>query len=185
MLQCGAFAAATAIALLRRRRTAPRTSAAAPHRRRPRHDWMTTRMIVAHDESTYRRLVLANTLRSDGVIELGSHVGVTTALARGLTDGLVAGVEMSEFSVAAARERYGDHDIEWICADASAVGVVRKRLGGRQSEVTLLLVDVSGSRDPGFVLTLAHKYARCFTTLRLILIKNFKVASIGEMMTVA
>ena len=64
--------------------------------------------------------------------------------------------------------------------DASDVGHVRRHLGATAQKITLLLIDVSGSRDPGFVLTLAHKYARCFPSIRLILMKSFKVASIVE-----
>jgi hypothetical protein len=90
-------------------------------------------------------------------------------MARGLTDGLVVGVEMSEFSVAAARERYADLAIDWMSADASDVAHVRRHLGATAQKITLLLIDVSGSRDPGFVLTLAHKYARYFPSIRLIL----------------
>ena len=142
------------LALLWRRRAADAPIAST--RRRPRHDWFRTPLLVAHDEAGYRRVVVSSVKKNDGIVELGSHVGVTTALARGLTDGLVVGVEMSEFSVAAARERYADQ------------------------KITLLLIDVSGSRDPGFVLTLAHKYARCFPSIRLILMKSFKVASIVE-----
>ena len=102
------------LALLWRRRAADAPIAST--RRRPRHDWFRTPLLVAHDEAGYRRVVVSSVKKNDGIVELGSHVGVTTALARGLTDGLVVGVEMSEFSVAAARERYADLTIDWMCS---------------------------------------------------------------------
>jgi len=147
-------------------------------------EWITCDIIVAKEESTYRKAVINHVKETDSVLEIGCHVGVTTALISKYAKSSF-GIDSSEFSIQAAKKRFS-HDeklknLHFFCADASDKRSVVKCLSNDKykENITVIFIDVSGNRDPGFVLNLMESYDRIFHP-RLFVIKNFKLQNFVE-----
>ena len=65
-------------------------------------EWITCDIIVAKEESTYRKAVINHVKETDSVLEIGCHVGVTTALISKYAKSSF-GIDSSEFSIQAAK----------------------------------------------------------------------------------
>ena len=66
--------------------------------------WITCDIIVAKEEVTYRKAVVKNVKATDTVLEVGCHVGVTTALISKYAEKSI-GIDSSEFSIKEAKKR--------------------------------------------------------------------------------
>ena len=120
----------------------------------------------------------------DIVVEVGCHEGLTTELASRAAE-LAIGIDSSDYSIGKARDRFADRDNLYFCdaVDGSdiraAVAAMRKipQWIAKNESVTVVLIDVSGSRDPGFVLDILIAYDRRFRPQTFI-IKNFKLQNV-------
>lgn len=157
-----------------------------------RHNWLNCdQILVAAVEKDYRKLV--NCVRpSDSCIELGCHEGVTTQLIALCGCEFVLGVDKSAFSIARANKRlqklrHGKESslsIKFLEADALDIAAVRSACtpsansgNAGPKEISVIFIDVSGNRAPGFVLDLLEKYDRVFRP-RLFVIKSFKLENV-------
>ena len=146
-------------------------------------EWITCDIVVAKEEAAYRRAVVENVKKTDNVLEIGFHVGVTTDIIAKHANSSF-GVDSSEFSITEAKNRFGDvENVKFLCADASDKRAVSKyvkehQLGGLNvggaSTFDVVFIDVSGNRSPGYVLDLLEGYDRIFRP-RMFVIKNFKL----------
>eukprot|EP00747_Dinoflagellata_sp_TGD_P192874 gnl/TRDRNA2_/TRDRNA2_58343_c0_seq1.p1 gnl/TRDRNA2_/TRDRNA2_58343_c0~~gnl/TRDRNA2_/TRDRNA2_58343_c0_seq1.p1 ORF type:complete len:232 (-),score=24.14 gnl/TRDRNA2_/TRDRNA2_58343_c0_seq1:355-1050(-) len=174
-------------------RGGPHMSLPAVSKKKQRNEkWMKSEVKVASCEAGYRRLVRSHVRRGDTVLELGCHCGTTTVLARSLTGkSAVLGIDTSEFNIAKARREHADEGVVWELADATDTGAVRRAWldsfgSGRTSsddasseddvKVSVILLDISGSRQPGLLVELVGKYERVFMP-RLFIVKSYKLFS--------
>ena len=67
--------------------------------------WLTCKIIVAKKESSYRKAVIDSINKQDCVLEIGCHVGVTTALVAKLAK-FSYGIDSSEYSINMAKKRH-------------------------------------------------------------------------------
>ena len=144
--------------------------------------WITCDIIVAKEEVTYRKAVVNHIKATDTVLEIGCHVGVTTALISKYSKNSF-GIDSSEFSIEEANKRFLTDgkikNLQFFCVDAVDKRAVVKFLHQSKSKVNVIFIDVSGNRDPGFVLGLLEAYDRIFQP-RLFVIKNFKLQNFVE-----
>eukprot|EP00929_Paragymnodinium_shiwhaense_P006385 TRINITY_DN10970_c0_g1_i3.p2 TRINITY_DN10970_c0_g1~~TRINITY_DN10970_c0_g1_i3.p2 ORF type:complete len:179 (+),score=50.33 TRINITY_DN10970_c0_g1_i3:60-539(+) len=104
---------------------APRAEKAHVSKLKQRNEaWLQAEVRVASCEAGYRRLLRRLVRRGDSVLELGCHEGVTTVLARSLCDGVVVGIDASDFSIGKAKQKYCGEKVNWALGDATDVSLV-------------------------------------------------------------
>ena len=141
--------------------------------------WLCCKIIIAKKESCYRKSVISHVNKGDCVLEIGCHVGVTTALVAKLAK-FAYGIDSSKYSIDMAKKRYLEGKLSknllFFCADAFDQRLVLKHLKSTNARVhvDVILIDISGNREPGLVLQLLESYDRIFSP-RLFIIKNFKL----------
>ena len=147
--------------------------------------WLTCKIIVAKKESSYRKAVIDSINKQDCVLEIGCHVGVTTALVAKLAK-FSYGIDSSEYSINMAKKRHligkKSTNLLFFCVDAFDQRSVLKHLTGTDASVhvDVILIDISGNREPSLVLRLLESYDRIFSP-RLFIIKNFKLHNFVEL----
>jgi len=133
----------------------------------PKHNLSGTPIIVCENVDDYRQAVLDHIGASDVVLELGSALGVTTAVAAS-TGATVVGVDKSDFQLEASRKRFPL--IRFESMDAFDMSAARA-LGHRFNKI---LVDVSGSRGVGDLVRILDSYEKVFN-VDLFIVKAFKL----------
>ena len=181
--------------------SAKQTSASSSKRRH--EGWLSCeRIIVAATEREYRRLVqlIAPT---DCCIELGCHEGVTTHMAAARGCPFVLGVDTSAHNIEKANTsltevwrgsnrkggpKAGGTDfggaLRFLQGDASDIRAVRGAIPDdmiSSGRISVILVDVSGSRDPKFLLELIETYDKVFKP-SLFIIKSFKLEKLSQVL---
>ena len=142
-------------------------------------DWINCDINVAKDEADYRRAIHKNLLETDKVLELGCHVGVTTEQIAAKV-ALTVGVDSSLYSISEAKRRFGDtENLHFLCFDAcdksELLNSMKKIFPDDEFvKFDVICIDVSGNRQPGFVLDLLEGYDRIYSP-RIFIIKNFKL----------
>ena len=153
----------------------------APRQRRYQRfhsSWLRCEVVVAGNEEEYRRCVRLVS-RSDNVLELGCHEGVTTRRIAKRGCKLVVGLDTSKHNITRAKIRSKSECSSAVCevGDASDVSNALKlirELGGAQNPITVVFLDVSGNRSPSFLLPLIEAYDKAIKP-RLICVKSFKI----------
>ena len=142
-------------------------------------DWINCNINVAKDETDYRRAIHKNLMETDKVLELGCHVGVTTdQIATKVA--LSVGVDSSSYSISEAKRRFGHvENLHFLCLDACDKSEVLNSMKNifpddEFIKFDVICIDVSGNRQPGFVLDLLEGYDRIYSP-RIFIIKNFKL----------
>ena len=147
--------------------------------------WITCKIVIAKKESSYRKAVIDSINEQDCVLEIGCHVGVTTALVAKIAK-LSYGIDSSEYSINMAKKRHLNGkkptNLLFFCVDAFDQRSVLKHLTGTDASVhvDVILIDISGNREPSLVLRLLESYDRIFSP-RLFIIKNFKLHNFVEL----
>ncbi len=147
--------------------------------------------IVTEDVKEYRKKALEYVTEEDIVLEVGCADGVTSYLLSKKAKKVV-GIDKSKEAIERALKRWKKENLEFYLMDGFDIRRILRKFG---KVFTVILIDISGSRDPSDVLRLAISYEKAFNP-RLIIIKNrplkkfvekviyndFKIKDINELM---
>ena len=126
--------------------------------------------IITGDVKEYREVLRRVVKRGDIVLEVGCGVGKTAWLVSHICKKVV-GMDKSKECIKKAIERYKKDNLEFIVARAEDIGMVLRRYG---RIFTVVLIDLSGNRDPYYVLEHVERYGKVFQP-RIIIIKNSRL----------